>query len=222
MDTTKIAALALDYNTDREHLIMPEYGRHVQSMIEYCQTLTDRDHRTKVATSIVDIIGNLNPKLRDNPDYRHKLWDHLFVMSNFSLDVDSPYPILTKEKLHKRPDLVGYPKKSRTHRYYGNVLQAMIKTVSEMESSEERDLMEFDIANQMKRAYLSWNKDNVDDSIIFSELRILSAGKLGNIDTTLTVAKGVKSQNAPLNSKSKKKKKPQFKRKANFSSRSKS
>jgi hypothetical protein len=91
-----------------------------------------------------------------------------------------------------------------------------------MESSEERDLMEFDIANQMKRAYLSWNKDNVDDSIIFSELRILSAGKLGNIDTTLTVAKGVKSQNAPLNSKSKKKKKPQFKRKANFSSRSKS
>ena len=221
MDTTKIAALALDYNTDREHLIMPEYGRHVQSMIEYCQTLTDRDHRTKVATSIVDIIGNLNPKLRDNPDYRHKLWDHLFVMSNFSLDVDSPYPILTKEKLHKRPDLVGYPKKSRTHRYYGNVLQAMIKTVSEMESSEERDLMEFDIANQMKRAYLSWNKDNVDDSIIFSELRILSAGKLGNIDTTLTVAKGVKSQNAPLNTKSKKKKKPQFKRKANFSSRSK-
>ena len=221
MDTTKIAALALDYNTDREHLIMPEYGRHVQSMIEYCQTLTDRDHRTKVATSIVDIIGNLNPKLRDNPDYRHKLWDHLFVMSNFSLDVDSPYPILTKEKLSKRPDLVGYPKKSRTHRYYGNVLQAMIKTVSEIESSEERDLMEFDIANQMKRAYLSWNKDNVDDSIIFSELRILSAGKLGNIDTTLTVAKGVKSQNAPLNSKSKKKKKPQFKRKANFSSRSK-
>ena len=222
MDTTKIAALALDYNTDREHLIMPEYGRHVQSMIVYCQTLTDRDHRTKVATSIVDIIGNLNPKLRDNPDYRHKLWDHLFVLSNFSLDVDSPYPILTKEKLSKRPDLVEYPKKSRTHRYYGNVLQAMIKTVSEMESSEERDLMEFDIANQMKRAYLSWNKDNVDDSIIFSELRILSAGKLGNIDTTLTVAKGVKSQNAPLNTKSKKKKKPQFKRKANFSSRSKS
>jgi hypothetical protein len=222
MDTTKIAALALDYNTDREHLIMPEYGRHVQSMIEYCQTLTDRDHRTKVATSIVDIIGNLNPKLRDNPDYRHKLWDHLFVLSNFSLDVDSPYPILTKEKLSERPDPVGYPKKSRTHRYYGNVLQAMIKTVSEMESSEEKDLMEFDIANQMKRAYLSWNKDNVDDSIIFSELKILSAGKLGNIETPLTVAKGVKSQNAPLNTKSKKKKKPQFKRKANFSSRSKS
>ena len=73
--------------------MMPEYGRHVQSMIEYCQTLTDRNHRTKVATSIVDIIGNLNPQLRDNPDYRHKLWDHLFVMSNFSLDVDSPYPI---------------------------------------------------------------------------------------------------------------------------------
>ena len=222
MDTTKIAALTLDYNTDREHLIMPEYGRHVQSMIEYCQTLTDRNHRTKVATSIVDIIGNLNPQLRDNPDYRHKLWDHLFVMSNFSLDVDSPYPILTKEKLSERPDQVAYPKKSRTHRYYGNVLQTMIQTISEIDPSEERDFMEFDIANQMKRAYLSWNKDNVDDSVIFSELRILSAGKLGNINIPLTVAKGVKSQNAPLNAKSKKKKKPQFKRKANFSSRPKS
>ncbi len=222
MDTTKIAALTLDYNTDREHLIMPEYGRHVQSMIEYCQTLTDRNHRTKVATSIVDIIGNLNPQLRDNPDYRHKLWDHLFVMSNFSLDVDSPYPILTKEKLSERPDQVAYPKKSRTHRYYGNVLQTMIQTISEIDPSEERDLMEFDIANQMKRAYLSWNKDNVDDSVIFSELRILSAGKLGDIKIPLTVAKGVKSQNAPLNTKSKKKKKPQFKRKANFSSRPKS
>lgn len=222
MDTTKIAALTLDYNTDREHLMMPEYGRHVQSMIEYCQTLTDRNHRTKVATSIVDIIGNLNPQLRDNPDYRHKLWDHLFVMSNFSLDVDSPYPILTKEKLSERPDQVAYPKKSRTHRYYGNVLQTMIQTISEIDPSEERDLMEFDIANQMKRAYLSWNKDNVDDSVIFSELRILSAGKLGNINIPLTVAKGVKSQNAPLNAKSKKKKKPQFKRKANFSSRPKS
>lgn len=222
MDTTKIAALTLDYNTDREHLMMPEYGRHVQSMIEYCQTLTDRNHRTKVATSIVDIIGNLNPQLRDNPDYRHKLWDHLFVMSNFSLDVDSPYPILTKEKLSERPDQVAYPKKSRTHRYYGNVLQTMIQTISEIDPSEERDFMEFDIANQMKRAYLSWNKDNVDDSVIFSELRILSAGKLGNINIPLTVAKGVKSQNAPLNAKSKKKKKPQFKRKANFSSRPKS
>lgn len=222
MDTTKIAALTLDYNTDREHLMMPEYGRHVQSMIEYCQTLTDRNHRTKVATSIVDIIGNLNPQLRDNPDYRHKLWDHLFVMSNFSLDVDSPYPILTKEKLSERPDQVAYPKKSRTHRYYGNVLQTMIQTISEIDPSEERDFMEFDIANQMKRAYLSWNKDNVDESVIFSELRILSAGKLGNINIPLTVAKGVKSQNAPLNAKSKKKKKPQFKRKANFSSRPKS
>ena len=222
MDTTKIAALALDYNTDRKHLIMPEYGRHVQSMIEYCSTLSDREHRTKVANSIVDVIGNLNPKLRDNPDYRHKLWDHLFVMSEFDLEVDSPYPVLTKEKLSERPEIVPYPKKSRTHRYYGNVLQTMIQTVSEIDPSPERDAMEFDIANQMKRAYLSWNKDNVDDSIIFSELRTLSGGKLGLKDAILTVAKGVISQNAPLNTKLKKKKKPQFKRKGSFTPRSKS
>src|SRR5210317_1630695 len=99
IETSQIAALALDYNTDREDLRMPEYGRHVQSMIEYCLTLPDREHRTKVANSIIDVIGNLNPALRDNPDSRHKLWDHLFVMSNFELDVDCPYPTPTREKL---------------------------------------------------------------------------------------------------------------------------
>ena len=99
IQTSQIAALALDYNTDREDLRMPEYGRHVQSMIAYCLTLPDREHRTKVANSIIDVIGNLNPGLRDNPDYRHKLWDHLFVMSNFELDVDCPYPTPTREKL---------------------------------------------------------------------------------------------------------------------------
>ena len=222
MDTEKIAALSLDYNTDREQLIMPEYGRHVQSMIEYCLSISEKNHRKKVTHTIVDIIGNLNPKLRDSEDYKHKLWDHLLVMSNFNLDVNSPYPIMTKEKLSQRPDNVAYPKKSRTHRYYGNVLQNMIHTVAQLPKSSERDIMEFDIANQMKRAYLSWNKDYVDDSVIFSELKILSGGKLGLTPSLLTVAKGVKSQNAPLNTKSKKKKKPQFKRKGNYSSRTKS
>ena len=184
--------------------------------------IEDREKRNAVAHAIIEVIGNLNPHLRDAADYRHKLWDHLLVMSNFNLDVNSPYPIMTKEKLSQRPDNVAYPKKSRTHRYYGNVLQNMIHTVAQLPKSSERDIMEFDIANQMKRAYLSWNKDYVDDSVIFSELKILSGGKLGLTPSLLTVAKGVKSQNAPLNTKSKKKKKPQFKRKGNYSSRTKS
>ena len=216
IETSQIAALALDYNTDREDLRMPEYGRHVQSMIAYCLTLPDREHRTKVANSIIDVIGNLNPGLRDNPDYRHKLWDHLFVMSNFELDVDCPYPTPTREKLSGKPDAVPYPQKSRSHRYYGNILQNLISTVADMEASEERDAMELDIANQMKRAYLSWNKDNVDDAVIFAELRILSGGRLGQEKAALSVNRGVVSQNAPLHSRTKKKPKPNFKRKTNF------
>ena len=216
IETSQIAALALDYNTDREDLRMPEYGRHVQSMIEYCLTLPYREHRTKVANSIIDVIGNLNPALRDNPDYRHKLWDHLFVMSNFELDVDCPYPTPTREKLSGKPDAVTYPQKSRSHRYYGNILQNLISTVADMEASEDRDAMELDIANQMKRAYLSWNKDNVDDAVIFAELRILSGGRLGQEKAALSVNRGVVSQNAPLHTRTKKKPKPNFKRKTNF------
>jgi len=216
MDTSNIAALSLDYNTDREQLRMPEYGRQVQSMIEYCLTLPDRDHRTKVANSIIDVIGNLNPSLRDNPDYRHKLWDHLFVMSDFLLDVDCPYPTPTREKLGEKPEAVPYPQKSRSHRYYGNIIQSLISTVSAMEPSEERDAMELDIANQMKRAYLSWNKDSVDDAVIYAELRILSGGKLGQEKTTLSVNRGVVSQNAPLHTRNKKKSKANFKRKGPF------
>ena len=216
MDTSNIAALSLDYNTDREQLRMPEYGRHMQSMIEYCLTLPDRDHRTKVANSIIDVIGNLNPSLRDNPDYRHKLWDHLFVLSDFQLDVDCPYPIPTREKLGEKPEAVPYPQKSRSHRYYGNIIQSLIATVSAMEPSEERDAMELDIANQMKRAYLSWNKDTVDDAVIYAELRILSGGRLGQEKTTLSVNRGVVSQNAPLHTRTKKKSKANFKRKGPF------
>ena len=216
IETSQIAALSLDYNTDREDLRMPEYGRHVQSMIEYCLSLPDRERRTKVANSIIDVIGNLNPSLRDNPDYRHKLWDHLFVMSDFALDVDCPYPTPTREKLSEKPDAVPYPQKSRSHRYYGNIVQNLITTVSDMEPSEDRDAMELDIANQMKRAYLSWNKDSVDDAVIFAELRILSAGKLGQEKATLSVNRGVVSQNAPLHTRTKKKAKPTFKRKTNF------
>ncbi|HAG49121.1 MAG TPA: DUF4290 domain-containing protein [Cryomorphaceae bacterium] len=216
IETSQIAALSLDYNTDREDLRMPEYGRHVQSMIEYCLSLPDRERRTKVANSIIDVIGNLNPSLRDNPDYRHKLWDHLFVMSDFALDVDCPYPTPTREKLSEKPDAVPYPQKSRSHRYYGNIVQNLITTVSDMEPSEDRDAMELDIANQMKRAYLSWNKDSVDDAVIFAELRILSAGKLGQEKAPLSVNRGVVSQNAPLHTRTKKKAKPTFKRKTNF------
>ena len=216
MDTSRIDTLSLDYNTDRPQLALGEYGRLVQTMVEFCLTIEDRAKRTEAATHVVDTVGRLNPNLRGQPDFARKVWDHLHVISGFQLDVDGPFPAPQRELLEAKPERVPYPQKSRSHRYYGVILQNLINTVAEMEPSEERQGIEYDIANQMKRAYLSWNKDTVDDAVIFNDLRILSGGKLGQDGAALTVAKGVVSQNAPLHVKNRKKKKPNS---SNFNSK---
>jgi hypothetical protein len=194
METSSITTLSLDYNTDRPQMVLGEYGRLVQTMVEFTLTIEDRAKRTDSAAHIVDTVGRLNPTLRGQTDFARKVWDHLHVISGFQLDVDGPFPAPQRE--------------SRSHRYYGVILQNLINTVAEMEPSEERQGIEYDIANQMKRAYLSWNKDTVDDAVIFNDLRILSAGRLGQEGSALSVAKGVVSQNAPLHTKNRKKKKP--------------
>ena len=206
METASITTLSLDYNTDRPEMTLGEYGRLVQTMLEFCLTLDDKAKRTESAAHIVDTVGRLNPAMRGQPDFARKVWDHLHVMSKFELDVDGPYPAPQRELLEAKPERVPYPAKSRSHRYYGVILQNLISTVAEMEPSEERQGIEFDIANQMKRAYLSWNKDTVDDAVIFNDLRLLSGGRLGQEGSALSVAKGVVSQNAPLHAKNRKKK----------------
>ncbi|MEY4461365.1 MAG: hypothetical protein RL429_1354 [Bacteroidota bacterium] len=208
METASITTLSLDYNTDRPQMALGEYGRLVQTMVEFCLTIEDKAKRTEAAAHIVETVGRLNPSLRGQPDFARKVWDHLHVISGFQLEVDGPFPAPLKELLEAKPERVPYPPKSRSHRYYGVILQNLINTVAEMEPSEERQGIEYDIANQMKRAYLSWNKDTVDDAVIFNDLRILSGGRLGQEGSALTVAKGVVSQNAPLHTKNRKKKKP--------------
>ena len=126
----------MEYNTDRTTLKIPEYGRNVQRMVDYCLTIEDREHRNKVAQSIIDVIGNLNPAIRDAPDYTHKLWDHLFIMSDFQLDVESPYDIPTAENFVGLPDEVPYPQKSRKFRHYGGVVKTMVKHAIKMEDVE--------------------------------------------------------------------------------------
>jgi hypothetical protein len=116
----------MEYNTERTTLKIPEYGRNVQRMVDYCLTIEDKEHRSKVAQSIIDVIGNLNPAIRDAPDYAHKLWDHLFIMSDFELDVESPYPIPTAESFVGLPDEVPYPVKSRKFRHYGSIVKTMV------------------------------------------------------------------------------------------------
>lgn len=208
METSSITTLSLDYNTDRMPMVLGEYGRLVQNMVEFCLTIEDKDKRTEAAAHIVETVGRLNPSLRGQPDFARKVWDHLHVISGFALEVDGPFPAPQRELLEAKPERVPYPPKSKSHRYYGVILQNLINTVAEMEPSEERQGIEYDIANQMKRAYLSWNKDTVDDAVIFNDLRILSGGRLGQEGSALSVAKGVVSQNAPLHTKNRKKKKP--------------
>jgi hypothetical protein len=174
----------LEYNTDREHLIIPEYGRHIQKLINHCKTLESKEERNTMALAIIDVMGNLQPHLRDVPDFKHKLWDQLFIMSNFELDVDAPYDKLTKEVLLEKPEGLAYPKSASKYRFYGNNIQTMIDVAVSWEDNEMKDLLILTIANHMKKCYLIWNKDTVDDAVIFTHLKELSKGKLSLPENT--------------------------------------
>ncbi len=168
----------LEYNTERPQLIIPEYGRHFQKMVDYAVSIEDREERNRVAQSIISVMGNLQPHLRDVPDFQHKLWDQLFIMSDFKLDVDSPYPITSKEMLQARPDPLEYPQNFPKYRFYGNNIKRMIDVAIQWEKGDKRDGLEYAIANHMKKCYLNWNKDTVDDKAIFQHLYELSDGQI--------------------------------------------
>ncbi len=168
----------LEYNSERPHLIIPEYGRHVQKLIDNCVAIEDPEERNKMAKAIVDVMGNLQPHLRDVPDFKHKLWDQLFIMSDFKLEVDSPYPKPEREELAAKPERLAYPKYDSKYRFYGNNIQKMIAMALTWEEGEAREALYFAIANHMKKCYLNWNKDTVDDHIIYNHLLDLSKGKI--------------------------------------------
>jgi len=168
----------LEYNTEREHLIIPEYGRHIQKMINHAVSIEDRETRNNVAKAIIGVMGNLQPHLRDVADFQHKLWDQLFIISKFELDVDTPYPILTQEELFQRPDPLEYPQKRPRYRFYGNNITEMINVANSWEEGGLKDALIKTIANHMKKCFLNWNKDTVEDSVIFKHLFELSDGKI--------------------------------------------
>lgn len=168
----------LEYNAERPHLIIPEYGRHLQKLIEQAIAVEDRTERNKLAKYIIQVMGSLNPHLRDVPDFQHKLWDQIFIMSDFRLDVDSPYPIPSREVLQLRPDPLAYPQKSPKYRFYGNNIKYMIDVANSWEDGEMKSALIKVIANHMKKSYLSWNKDTVTDAVIFEHLFELSDGKI--------------------------------------------
>jgi len=191
----------LEYNSGRTHLIIPEYGRHIQKLVNHCIAIEDVAERNKMAKAIVDVMGNLQPHLRDVPDFKHKLWDQLFIMADFKLNVDSPYDKLEKEVLQAKPERLDYPKYASKYRYYGNNIQTMVNTALTWDEGDARDALYYTIANHMKKCYLNWNKDTVDDAVIFKHLVDLSKGKidLTNSDEKLSEVKDLLRKRKPSN-----------------------
>ena len=167
-----------DYNTQQKKLIMPEYGRNVQQMIDHCVSIEDREERTRCANTIINIMGNLFPHLRDVDDFKHKLWDHLAIMSDFKLDIDYPYEIIRKENLRTKPDRIPYTLTPIRYRHYGKTLERMIKKCEDYPDGPERDQLISLLANHMKKSFLTLNKEVVDDDKIFKDLREYSHGRI--------------------------------------------
>jgi hypothetical protein len=174
----------LEYNAERSHLIIPEYGRHLQKLIEQAIAIEDVEVRNKAAKYIIQVMGSLNPHLRDVLDFQHKLWDQLFIMSDFRLEVDSPYPIPSREVLQLKPDVLNYPQNYPKYRYYGNNIKYMIDVANKWEDGDMKNALVKVIANHMKKSYLSWNKDTVKDDVIYEHLYELSDGKINMLDSS--------------------------------------
>ncbi|WP_179346460.1 DUF4290 domain-containing protein [Winogradskyella ursingii] len=168
----------LEYNTEREHLIIPEYGRHMQKMINYAKSRETKEERNKVAKSIIAVMGNIQPHLRDVPDFQHKLWDQLFIMADFEIDVDAPFGQPSKEEIQARPEPLKYPQNHPKYRFYGNNIKTMIDVAVSWDEGELKEALIFTIANHMKKCFLNWNKDTVEDDVIFDHLYELSGGKI--------------------------------------------
>ena len=168
----------LEYNSAREDLIIPEYGRHIQKMINYASSRDTKEERNKLANAIISVMGNLQPHLRDVADFQHKLWDQLFIMSDFKLDVDSPFEKPSKEILNTKPTPLNYPQNYPKYRFYGNNIKIMIDEAVKWDSGEMKDALILTIANHMKKCFLNWNKDNVEDKVIFDHLYELSDNKI--------------------------------------------
>lgn len=168
----------MEYNTTRSKLLMPEYGRNVQKMIEYLVSVDDREKRLKQAEIIIELMGTLNPHLKQIEDYKHKLWDHLFQMTDFNLDVDAPYPCPTPEMIYKKPEVLPYPQENFRHRHLGKNIQVLLERAMKEENEETRQGLTQAVGYYMKLAYANWHKEPVHDDMIKNELAEISGGKL--------------------------------------------
>ena len=208
----------LVYNTQKKKLIIPEYGRHIHQMIDQAVALKDKKKRDEMAKAIIGIMGNLNPHLRDVPDFQHKLWAQLFIMSDFQLDVESPFDKPSKEVYDKRkPNKLDYPQNYPKYRFYGNNIKRMIDFAIEWDNHDLKEKLILTIANHMKKCFLNWNKESVDDQVILDHLLDLSDGKLKVTESDLPLTDSVeflktrpKNNGYKSNNKSRKKPKRRY------------
>lgn len=185
----------MEYNTQLPKLEIPEYGRNIQVMIDYCITIEDREERNKCAKAIIQIMGQLNPHLRDIADFTHKLWDHLFLISKFKLDVDSPYPEPNAETFTTKPKLVPYPATKIRYKHYGKTIERIIDVAKTFEEGPEKKELTRLIANHLKKSYVNWNKDSVTDDIIFKQFKEMTNNELMIDETSaLTHANELKNK----------------------------
>ncbi|HNY05654.1 MAG TPA: DUF4290 domain-containing protein [Candidatus Egerieousia sp.] len=194
-----------DYNTQREKLIMPEYGRHVQDMINYVANIPDKKKRDEQIQAVVAVMGTLNPQLRDIVDFRHKLWDHVQIISDFKIDIDSPYPIPTRETIATKPSQIPLQKTPVRAACYGRNIQNMIDLITSHPDDDVKKYMIKVIASYMKQQYLIWNKDSVSEETIYEDIHTLSGGKItvpsdihigmGQVDTNARNPRSGNNQN---------------------------
>ena len=190
--------MSFDYNTTREKLVLPEYGRNLQMMVDHMMTLPTMEERTKAAHTIIGIMGNLNPQLRDVADFNHKLWDHLAMMTDFKLDIETPYEILQADVIYAKPRRVPYKTNNIRYKHYGKNVEYFLEKAIEMEEGEEKRIFVEMLANHMKKLYLTHNRESVTDMQIIADLIELSQGKLTIPgDLKLSETKEILTKKAP-------------------------
>ncbi len=180
----------MDYNTNREKLLLPEYGRHVQKMVNIIKSTPSRDDRNKLTQSTIQLMGNLNPQLHDAADYKHKLWDHLAAIADYDIDIDAPYQLPTKAEAQLKPSKMLYSNPDEIRfKHYGKLLEDMVRKATQYPEGEEKNALIEVLANQMKKSFLTWNRETVADDVIFADMLAISCNHL-------TIPEGLKLKDA--------------------------
>lgn len=207
----------MKYNTQEKRLPVPEYGRAVQKMVDHALTIEDRKERQRCAETIIKVMGSMFPQLRDVPEFKHKLWDHLAIMADFKLDIDFPYELVDPATVHPTPQRIAYPKGKIRFRHYGRCLENMVRKACEMPEGKKRDELFYLLATQMKKEYVIWNKDSVEDARIVEDIFEYSGGKIRLSEKRLNLGKyHAPKQQQQNGSKNKNKKKKNKNKNKNF------